>query len=91
MEIFNKKVTEELTQIENSLNYSIGLIKDFLSYQDLFTSRVNTCIEKIKETELQRQLQNISVDELNRNREGIRVSALKNAGYKTLNHLRMAS
>lgn len=75
-----RRIIKTHTRISSQLNYIINLSEN---YKNAIKDNVNNYISnKINET-----LSSIPVDELNRNKQGIRVKSLHDSGYNNISHI----
>lgn len=75
-----RRIIKTHTKISSQLNYVINLSEN---YKNAIKDNVNNYISnKINET-----LSSIPVDELNRNKQGIRVKSLHDSGYNNISHI----
>ena len=75
-----RRIIKTHTKISSQLNYVINLSEN---YKNAIKDNVNNYISnKINET-----LSSIPVDELNRNKQGIRVKSLHDNGYNNIFHI----
>lgn len=75
---------EDAKTVINKHNKILNNLKIGAEYSNSYKNSINNTITVIINKKIVENLRSISVDELNKDKVGIRVSALKNAGYNTI-------
>jgi len=80
----SSKERKRAKNIRRRIQNIINILSNIIGFEDRCRSSVRNQYDKMRENEALNALKNMSVDEINYNKAGIRVSALKNAGIDNL-------
>ena len=87
-----KKETDiRLSEIESSLHNYFATIEIINNNYNSNIWGIKSSIRRFFDAEIYRILNNVNIEELNRNKDGIRIKPLINAGYNTVNRIRSAT
>lgn len=84
MGLFGSPVKKQVKKLDKSAKEAYKRIQITNDRAMIHEKNIEQTIQQIKKELLSEHLKNVSVDELNRYKEGIRVSVLRSAGYDTI-------